>query len=247
MRRMRLTVGYHGTRYAGWASQHGKPSVQATLESALSNVLSHPVKVTGAGRTDAGVHAEAQVVSFDTTSTMPAAGLRHVLPRHLPHDVWVVDAAQAPAGFDARKSAIRRWYRYAIWRHASPPAAWQGRCLVATDRLDIDAMRDASGSLLGQRDLATLATAPPTGRSTVRTVLAADWLGTASSPLLVFEVCANAFLTQMVRAIVGGLLWVGRGRWTPEDFASSLASADRRAGGPNAPAVGLTLSRIEYP
>jgi tRNA pseudouridine38-40 synthase len=108
MRRLRLTLGYRGTHYAGWAVQPEQPTVQASVESALSTVLQHPVRVTAAGRTDAGVHAEGQVVSFDTNSSVPTEGLQRVLPRQLPEDVWVQDVAEAAEDFDARRSARRR-------------------------------------------------------------------------------------------------------------------------------------------
>lgn len=249
-RRLRLTLGYRGTRYAGWAVQspsrtRGRPTVQATLETALGQALGHPVRVTAAGRTDAGVHADAQVVSFDTSSSITTAGLRRVLERWLPDDLWIVDVADAPPDFDARRSVLRRWYRYAIWRAHVPPAAWQGRCLVETESLDLAAMRRGASALLGRQDFASLATSPPPGQSTERTIFAADWLSISRS-LLIFEVCADAFLKQMVRTIVGTLLWIGTGRWTVERFTAAVATADRRAAGPNAPAVGLSLHRIEY-
>jgi len=202
------------------------------------------VRVTAAGRTDAGVHADGQVVSFETSSTIPPAGLLRALPRSLPADVWPIAADDVPVRFDARRSASRRWYRYAIWRGATPPVAWQGRALAETEPLDVQAMRHAARSLLGRHDFASMATQAPIGRSTQRTIFAADWL--TSGPLAAFEISADAFLKQMVRGIVGGLLWVGRGHWTPAQFTSALAAADRRAGGPNAPALGLTLARIEY-
>ena len=244
---MRLTLGYRGTRYAGWAVQTRSqmPTIQATLESALEHALGHPARATAAGRTDAGVHAECQVVSFDTVSPISSEGLLRVLPHWLPDDVWVVDVAEAPSAFDARRSALRRWYRYAIWRCPQVPASWQGRCLVETQRLDVGSMREASKALLGRHDFASLVTSPSLRASTERTVFAADWLE-ISTTLLVFEICADAYLKQMVRTIVGSLLWVGRGRWTPSDFEAALSKADRRAAGPNAPAVGLTLHRIEY-
>jgi tRNA pseudouridine38-40 synthase len=201
--------------------------------------------VTAAGRTDAGVHADAQVVSFDTSSTMTCDGLAQVLPRWLPDDVWVVDVADAPPAFDARHSARRRWYRYAIWRSGAPSTAWQGRCLVDPQPLDVTAMREAARSLLGRHDFASLLTRPSTRGSTERTVFAADWLEVSPS-LLVFEISADAFLKQMVRTIVGSLLWVGGGRWTPDRFAAALSRIDRGAAGPTAPAVGLTFHRIEY-
>jgi len=243
--RFRATLGYRGTRYAGWAVQPHSPTVQSAVEAALASAVSHPVRVTAAGRTDAGVHADGQVIHFDTTSSITADGLRHVLPHHLPEDVWVHDVTETTPDFDARRSARRRWYRYAIWRHATPPAAWQGRALTHTDPLDLPSMREASRSLLGRHDFASLITRPSNHTSTTRTVLAADWLEINQSHLI-FEICADAYLKQMVRTIVGSLLWVGGGRWRSDDFASALEASDRRAAGPNAPALGLTLYRIEY-
>jgi tRNA pseudouridine38-40 synthase len=240
-----MTLGYRGTHYAGWAVQPRTSTVQASVESALASALGHPTRVTAAGRTDAGVHADAQVVSFDTSSTITSDGLRHVLGHHLPGDVWVEDVSESSANFDARHSARRRWYRYAICRGGPPPRQWRGRALVSHDRLDVPAMRGASRALIGRHDFASLVTRPATRASTLRTVYAADWLEVNPS-LLIFEICADAFLKQMVRAIVGSLLWVGVGRWSSADFALALAATDRRAAGPNAPALGLTLHRIEY-
>jgi tRNA pseudouridine38-40 synthase len=251
MRRFRLTLGYRGTHYAGWAVQsaartRGRPTVQGTLETALAKALAHPVRAVAAGRTDAGVHADGQVVSFDTTSTIKPRGLARVLPRWLPDDVWVVDAEEAAPDFDARRSAVRRWYRYAIWHDTSAPSsAWQGRCLVEPKPLDLEAMREACQTLLGRHDFAALATRPRAEGFTGRTVFAADWLQ-LSAALLLFEICADAYLKQMVRTIVGSLIWVGVARWTPEQFAAAMTSRDRRVAGPNAPAAGLSLHRIDY-
>jgi tRNA pseudouridine38-40 synthase len=191
------------------------------------------------------VHADAQVVSFDTSSSMSTNGLRRVLPRWLPDDVWIVDLADAGPGFDARRSAVRRWYRYAVWCRGVPASAWHGRCLVTPDPLDVGAMRRAATSLLGRHDFGSFATRARVVQSTTRTVFAADWLQ-INAALLVFEMCADAFLKQMVRTIVGSLMWVGSGRWTAEQFATAVSSADRRAAGPNAPAAGLSLHRIDY-
>jgi tRNA pseudouridine38-40 synthase len=215
------------------------------VEAAVSTSVGHSIRVTAAGRTDAGVHAEGQVIHFDTTSSITADGLRQVLSHHLPEDVWVHDVAETTPDFDARRSARRRWYRYALWRHATPPAAWQGRALMHTDPLDLPAMRAASRSLVGRHDFASLVTRPSAQTSTERTVFAADWLEISQS-LLIFEICADAFLKQMVRTIVGSLLWVGSGRWHADQFQAALQATDRRAAGPNAPAEGLTLHRIEY-
>lgn len=215
-------------------------------------VLGHPVTVVAAGRTDAGVHAEGQVVSLDTASSIPAQGLERALRARLPEDVWIVRAADAPAGFHARRSARRRWYRYAIWRGAAPSAAWVGRCVTVPEPLDVPAMRCAAATLLGRQDFASFAgglgqqTGQRPGHSTWRTLLAADWLGPDDDPLLLFEVCGDAFLRQMVRSLVGSLLWVGEGKWTPASFRAALDARDRRAAGPAAPAAGLTLWKIEY-
>jgi tRNA pseudouridine38-40 synthase len=242
-----MTLGYRGTRYAGWAiqSRSTRPTVQATVESALCSALGHRVRVTAAGRTDAGVHADAQVVSFETTCSVPADRLPGVLTRFLPDDVWPVEAADVPPSFDARHSAVRRWYRYALWRSGVPPAAWQARCVVHPRALDVPAMRRAARALIGRHDFASLVTRPSAQGSTERTVFVADWLEVSPS-LLLFEICADAYLKQMVRTIIGSLLWVGNGRWTADHFASALTRADRRAAGPTAPPSGLSLHRIEY-
>jgi tRNA pseudouridine38-40 synthase len=246
-----LTLGYRGTRYAGWAIQprQAGPTVQATVETALAEVLGHPVRVSVAGRTDTGVHADGQVVSFATSTGIGAVGLERALRSRLPDDVWLVDARVATAGFDARHSARRRWYRYAIWndRRSTPPAAWQGRCLVVPHALDLPAMRRAARPLVGRLDVTALASQRSAQAGwTLRTILAADWLHSPDSPLAIFEVCADAFVRGMVRSLVGSLMWVGRGRWTPEQLWSALSTRNRQAAGPAAPAHGLTLHRVDY-
>ena len=223
--------------------QPGQATVQAALEAALAQLLGHPVRATAAGRTDAGVHAAAQVISVATVSSIPAESITRALKRYLPADIWIVDAVDVALSFDARRAAVRRWYRYHVWRGEQPPAAWQGRCLPHVGPLDVHAMRDAAQHLLGRRDFRGVSS-PPAVRSSIRTVFAADWLD--QPPLATFEICADGFLMHMVRGIVGGLMWVGRGRWTAEQFATTLKTTDRRNAGLNAPPIGLTLSRIEY-
>jgi len=224
--------------------QPGQVTVQSTLEAALGALFGHAVHAIAAGRTDAGVHADGQVVSFETSSSIPTDGLVRALPQWLPTDIWPIEASDVDAAFDARRSAARRWYRYAVWRGPTPPATWQGRALAVDSALDIAPMRRVVRSLLGRHDFASFASDLPAERSTTRTVFAADWL--ALGPLALFEICADAFVKHMVRGIVGSLLWVGSGHWTPDAFRAALAARDRRAGGPNAPPLGLTLARIEY-
>jgi tRNA pseudouridine38-40 synthase len=245
-------VGYRGTAYAGWEAQdpartRGRPTLQGALETALGAALGHPVRVSAAGRTDAGVHADAQVVACDTTSSLPIAGLRETLPRWLPPDLWLVDAEDAPRTFDPRGQARRRWYRYVLWcgPAGAIPTGWRGRIVVAPPTLDLAAMRTAAWALVGRRDFAAVTARPLRSATTVRTVFAADWLWLGPS-LLALDICADAFLTHMVRILVGSLLWVGTARWAPADFADALLTGDRQATGPTAPAAGLTLIRIEY-
>jgi tRNA pseudouridine38-40 synthase len=224
--------------------------VQQTFEDALAEILGHPVHVTASGRTDAGVHAERQTVTLDTGAHIPAEGVRRRLDALLPDDLWVLQVVDVPRTFDARRSARRRWYQYAVWQGHHPDAGWRGRCLAHPESLDVGAMRRGAAALLGTQDRASLtgnaAQDERAGRSLERTVYAADWLTYAPEPLLLFQVCADAFVRQMVRAAVGSLLWVGEGRWTPERFAEALAARDRRAAGPTAPAEGLTLLHVEY-
>jgi tRNA pseudouridine38-40 synthase len=248
---VRLSVGYHGGRYAGWAVQHpdrtaGRPTLQATLEAGLAAVLGSSVRAVAAGRTDAGVHAEAQVVSFETASSVPTRALPELLSHVLPTDIWILEAADVPGDFDARRAARRRWYRYVLWLSRSTPPSWlQGRCLQQPDSLDVSAMRGAATSLVGTHDFSAFTSDIPPGSSTRRTVYAADLLQVEPA-LLSFEICADAFLTHMVRTLLGSLLWVGQSRWTAAQFVHALRSGDRRLAGPTAPAHGLTLLRIDY-
>src|SRR5207244_13454616 len=139
--------------------------------------LGHAVRVVAAGRTDGGVHAEMQVASCDTSSTITFDGLRRVMERWLPDDLWIADIADAPRDFDARRSAVRRWYRYAIWSNGVPPSVWQGRCLVNHEPLNVAAMRRGAQALRGRHHFAAVATRPRAAMgSSVRTVYAAGWL-----------------------------------------------------------------------
>lgn len=221
------------------------------MASALRRVLGEVQQLSVGGRTDAGVHAEGQIVSFLTTSTIPVNGLVRALGGVLPEDVWAAEAQEQPLSFDARRSALRRWYRYLVWQGPAPAPEWRGRCLIHPGPLDLQAMRAAGREALGRRDAGALVGGwgrdGRPGRSTVRSLYVVDWLQRSERPLLVLEVCGDAFLRHMVRTLAGSLLAVGEGRWTPAEFAAALASADRRQAGPTAPAHGLTLWKIEYP
>jgi tRNA pseudouridine38-40 synthase len=247
-RTLRLDLAYEGTQYHGFGLQPSRRTIQEVLEEALARSLGERVRVTPAGRTDAGVHASGQVVSFTTRGRLAPPELLRAVNAHLPDDVLVHGAAEVPPELDARRSALRRHYRYLIWRQRLPSLLWRRWSWHQTDRLDLSAMAEATRHLLGTRDFASFAghlAQEPAGRTTVRTVERADWW--QDGDLIGFEITANAFLRHMVRGIVGTLIQVGRGRLDPAQFAEIVAAADRRTAGPNAPPHGLILVGVDFP
>lgn len=247
-RTLRLVLEYEGSAYQGFALQPNGRTIQAELEAALSETLQERIRVVAAGRTDAGVHAAGQVVSFRTGSRYSPEVVQRALNARLPDDIVVVEAAEADPAFDARRSARRRWYRYTIWRGRYRSVWCRRLSYHLPARLDVAAMREAGRLLVGRHDFRAFATSWGTdwrpGRSTWRTVYQADW--TEAQNRLYFDICADGFLRQMVRGIVGTLLWVGRGKWSQENVSSLLSGAPRGQAGPNVPAHGLTLMRVEY-
>jgi tRNA pseudouridine38-40 synthase len=204
--------------------------------------------VTAAGRTDAGVHASGQVVSFTTRGRLAPPVLLKAVNAHLPDDVQVHGAAEASPELDARRSALRRHYRYLIWSNSLPNLWWRHWTWHLTDRPDLEAMQAAAALLVGTHDFASFLghrSQEPAGRTTVRTIERAEWW--REGDLIGFEITANAFLRHMVRGIVGTLIEVGRGRLDLSHFDTILAAGDRRLAGPNVPPHGLILTGVEYP
>lgn len=218
------------------------------LEETLATILGERPRVIAAGRTDAGVHASGQVVSFRTMSRLSPAALMRAANARLPDDIQVEWAAEMPPEFDARRSALRRRYRYTICNRRRRDF-WQRRwSWHIGDPLDVLAMQAASDLLLGRRGFAAFvgqAAREPATRPTVRTVEQATWR--AERGILLFDITADGFLRHMVRGIVGTLVWVGRGRLDAAGFGEIVASGDRRRAGPNAPPAGLMLVGVEYP
>jgi tRNA pseudouridine38-40 synthase len=244
---LRLTVEYEGGAYQGWQVQPGGPTVQEVLERALATALREPVRVRGAGRTDAGVHARGQVAAVRVTR--PPADLdllRRSLNALTPDDVAVRDIALVDDAFDPRRHARSRLYEYRIWNAPVPSPFWRRYAWHLPCGLDVDAMDAAARALEGQHDVAVFraADAEPV-RSTVRRVLASGFVERAA-PMLVYRIEATAFLKHMVRNIVGTLVEVGRGERLPETMAALLASRDRTQAGPTAPPHGLTLVEVRY-
>jgi len=248
VRTLVLVVEYDGTDYAGFGVQPGQRTIQGEMERALADTLGHQPRVTPGGRTDTGVHARGQVVSFRTTSRLGCPDLVRALNARLPEDIQVRSAAEAPSGFDARRSARSRWYRYVVWNHPQRNLWWRRYSYHVRSALDLAAMQLASRALMGERDFAALGThlsENGEGRSTVRTVYRSEWR--RIGPFLCFDIEANGFLRHMVRTAVGTMLEIGRGRWPPEAMDRILERRDRRLAGPTAPPSGLTLMAVRYP
>ena len=240
----RITIAYDGTDFRGYASNPGVRTVQAELEAALSTVIGSPVATVVAGRTDAGVHARANVVSFESDVVLGAKRMQRSITSMLGPEIVAVDAAVAPDGFDARFSADSRRYRYRIDAGAVPDPLLRRVAWHVSDALDLEAMDQAADALVGEHDFASLCRAAE-GRSTVRTVLAAAWHLEAPGP--VFDVTSLAFCHQMVRSMVAVCVEVGRGRVDAGAVPSILDARDRNAARGAAPPHGLVLWEVGYP
>jgi len=246
MPRYALLLEYDGTGFVGWQRQDNGPSVQAILEDAAARLANGaPVQTTVAGRTDAGVHAEAQVAALDLPRDLSPATLREALNFHTkPHPIVVLRAAFAPPGWHPRFSAIGRCYRYRILNRRPRPALLAGRVWHVQAPLDAVAMHEAAQSLLGRHDFSSFRAAACQANSPLRTLDRLDV--TRSGELLEIVAEARSFLHHQVRNIVGTLRLVGDGRWPVPRVAEVLAARDRRVAGPTAPAEGLCLTEVRY-
>jgi tRNA pseudouridine38-40 synthase len=241
-----LVLEYDGTDFAGWQSQaQGERTVQATLAAALAEFTSGPVRVVGAGRTDAGVHAEGQVAAATLDTRLDAATLLRALNAKLPPDLAVVAAAPAPDGFDPRREAKGKLYRYAVWNGTEPSPLRRRRWHHVREALDLAAVRAAAAALVGRHDFASFQGAGSSASSSVRTLTRAAIEGEARGEVR-FELEGDGFLRHMVRNAVGTLLEVGLGRRDASSLPALLAARDRSRAGPTAPACGLTLVRVDY-
>ncbi len=243
-RRVLLTLSYDGTAYAGWQWQANAVSVQQRLEEALAKLTGGPVRVSGASRTDAGVHALGQRAHFDTACRIPAERFPYALNTFLPPDIRVLCGLEVDAHFHARFDAQGKQYSYRI--HNAPHASALYRNLTAhvPVPLDVEAMRRALPVLLGTHDFAAFQASGGTAKTTVRTLRQATL--EACGPELTLTVEGNAFLYNMVRIIAGSLVEVGRGKLPADCFARALRTGDRLTLGSTAPARGLTLMRVAY-
>ena len=243
---IRVDLEYEGTRYHGFGVQPGLVTIQGVVESALAATLGEEVRVTPAGRTDGGVHARGQVISFRTAARLPAEAVSRALNARLPDDIVARSSSDAQSSFDARRLALRRHYRYSIWNDSTPNLWLRRYTLQMPCSLDLAAMNEAGTRVVGCHDFTSFvghAAQQPTN-DPPRTIERAEWIEDGN--LLHFDCCADAFGRHMVRNLVGTLLWVGRGRLSPDDVSRVLSARDRRQAGPTAPARGLTLMQVDY-
>ena len=245
MPRYRLIVEYDGTGFAGWQRQANGPSIQATLEDAVFGFSGERVRVFGAGRTDAGVHALGQCAHLDLMREIEPAKLRDALNAHIrPHPIAVLDAARAADDFDARRHARLRTYRYRIVNRPAPLALERQRAWHVRPALDLEAMQDAARHLVGRHDFSTFRAAECQAKSPIKTLdRLALW---REGDEILIEAEARSFLHNQVRAMVGTLALVGRGRWSAAHVAAARDARNGNKGGPNAPPRELYLVRVAY-
>jgi tRNA pseudouridine38-40 synthase len=266
VRNLKLILSYDGSEFAGWQVQPGLATIQGALASAIGRLTGENVLPQGSGRTDAGVHALAQVASFTTASPIPIDNWVKALNDILPASIRVLEIAETAADFHARKSARAKTYRYRMYRGAVCPPFLARYVWHYPFPLQEDRMVEAAGLVVGEHDFTSFAAVDPerverieknnhSGHGgeqrnaegeaiNVRTIFSSLWAREADE--LIYTVRGNGFLQHMVRNLVGTFLLVGKGTLTPEDFRSILASRNRSAAGPTAPASGLYLVTVEY-
>jgi tRNA pseudouridine38-40 synthase len=246
MHRHKLTIEYDGSSYSGWQRQANARSIQQALEEAVGRFDPAASHVAGAGRTDAGVHARGQVAHVDLAREWTGWRLREAINAHLTSEfVSVVEAGPVDAGFDARRSAVARHYRYEVVNRRAPLTFARERAWLVRPTLDIRAMNEAAQVLIGRHDFSTFRDAQCQANSPLRTL---DYFRVSGEgERVLFDVGARSFLHRQVRSMVGSLVQVGLGRWRAADLGAALEAADRSRCGPVAPPDGLYLERVDYP
>jgi tRNA pseudouridine38-40 synthase len=245
MPRYKLLIEYDGTAFVGWQRQANGFSVQEAIERAIGAFSGETVTLTGAGRTDSGVHALGQCAHFDIAKSFPPDTVRDALNAHLkPHRIAILDAEEAAPDFDARRSAKGRFYRYRIVNRRSPLALDAGRAWQVSAPLDAEAMAVAAKRLEGHHDFSTFRASECQASSPVKTL---DRLDVSREDETIWIAAqARSFLHNQMRIMVGSLKLVGEGKWTGAELGDALQACDRRRGGPTAPAEGLYLAKVIY-
>lgn len=247
MPRYRIDIEYDGRPYAGWQRQADLASVQGAIEKAIFAFAGEHVTIRGAGRTDAGVHATAQVAHFDLQRTHNSDKVQGALNAHLKlagESVAILAASEVPDSFDARFSARARYYLYVILNRRAPAALMRGNVWHVPRQLDADTMHEAAQRLLGKHDFTTFRSVQCQSASPVKTLDRLDV--SRQGDLIEIRACARSFLHNQVRSMVGSLKRVGEGAWSPDDLEDALKSADRARCGQVAPPDGLYLTGVDY-
>ena len=256
MRNIKLVLEYDGTNYNGWQTQPNQPTVQATVENALTKLTKTPIQIIGAGRTDSGVHAEGQVANFHTTVQIPIIAFQKGLNATLPRDIVVCSATEVPAGFHARFSATSRRYRYTILNRAYPSALSRQTRYFYPEAIDVDSVNDLCQILIGKQDFSAFQKTGSDRINPVCEIYEAYWW--RNSQDIYFEIEADAFLRGMVRAIVGTVLTINRKflhtsgakstrcRDAETELRRILCTRDRSTAGMSVPAHGLSLISVKY-
>ena len=245
LRTLRLVVAYDGTAYSGWQIQPSRPTVQGLLSEACRRLFGAPVRLVGASRTDSGVHALGQVASLHVESRLHPLAIRSALNSSLPREIRVLAVAEAPPGFDARRSALSKRYAYLIDNGPVPNPLRRRYAWHVAHPLDLAAMARGLTALRGKHDFSAFCAAAGRARTPTCTLYSARLLWRRN--LVAILLSADSFLHHMVRNIVGSLVEVGRGSRGREWLAGLLLGRDRTQAGPTAPAHGLTLLRVTYP
>ena len=243
-RNIALRLMYVGSAYHGWQVQKNASSVAETLEKALETVVCHPVKCTGAGRTDAGVHAETYVANFRTTSAIPCDRIPLAVNTRLPDDIVVVRATEVPDGFNAIGSCRKKEYTYKIYNNRLGNAFYVNRAWFYPRHLDETVMQRAADQFVGTHDFRAVRSVGTETKTTVRTVH--YFKIRREGDLISCRVCADGFLYNMVRAMVGTVVYAAEGKLAPEDIPQILQSGNRTLAGPTVPPGGLYMTRLWY-
>ena len=244
MRNIALRLSYDGSAYHGWQVQKNEISVAETLETALTKICGHPVKTVGCGRTDAGVHALRYCANFRTDCRIPIDRFPLAVNSRLPGDISVSDAVEAPEDFNAIGSCLKKEYIYRILNSAVPDPFLQKRACFYPQRLDLSLMQQAARAFEGTHDFKAVRSLGTETKTTVRTVY---WCrAEKEGNLITISICADGFLYNMCRAMVGTMVYASYGKLLPEEIPGLLQIGDRRLTGPTMPPQGLYLNRVWY-
>ena len=244
MRNVALFLKYEGTAYHGWQVQKSERTVAETMENAAAAVVGHPVKMTGCGRTDAGVHARVYVANFRTDARIPTDRIPYALNTHLPDDIAVTGAMEVPDRFNAIGSCVKKEYTYLIYNSHIRDPFYVNRAWLYPKHLDETVMQRAGDQFVGTHDFSAVRSVGTDVKSTVRTVY--YYQVARQGELLSLRVCANGFLYNMARAMAGTVVYAAEGKLRPEEIGEILRRGDRTAAGPTVPPGGLYLTKLWY-